>query len=299
MPFALYLGEMKSEIRITALILGVAVAIIVAGCCDECDDTVLVVDNFPPSPPDGVTSVTGDGVVTLFWNPNGELDLGGYAIYYNYDGGDLYTFLAEVPRDQTWYDDYDVRNGFTKFYAVSAFDIEGLESELSYEVVFDTPRPEGANLVLYDYLGQNSDLSGYDFSSLSGSAQAWNDPQTDVYFGVPGGVYTLFAADAGVDIQDYGYAESFDEVGWAPQKGWTPSGKVEVIPGHIYIVRILSGSGYFNYAKVHITELTPDHATMDWAYQTDPDNPELAPEENGPAPEGGKRDEKDRNARQE
>lgn len=284
---------MKSEYRIRdsrgtwndrlLAIFAVLLAGLLIGGCDDCTDsvvyeTVVVVDNLPPSPPDGLVSITGDGIVYLEWNPNREPDLAGYVLYYNYDGGSKYTYMDDISKDQNWYNDEDVENGITKFYAVLAYDIEGLESDLSYEDVFDTPRPEGTGLVLYDYLGQNGNLSGYDFSARPyGYAQAWDEPTTDVYFGTPSGELLMFAKGAGVDVQDYGYADYFDEVGWAPIKGWAPSKSVALIPGHVYIVRILNQTGFYNYAKVRVTELTNTYVTLDWAYQTAPDNPELTP----------------------
>lgn len=292
----------KRRGKVSGTGIAIAVALVAGlllsgGCYDDCDDTVVyetvvVVDDIPPSAPDGLVSITGDGVVYLEWNPNREPDLDGYALYYNYDGGLQYTLLADLDKDQNWYDDYDVVNGVTKYYAVSAYDIEGYESDLSYEDVWDTPRPEGTGLVLYDYLGQNSDLSGYDFSGLTGIAQAWDsiDPATDIYFGTPNGERVMFARGTGVDIQDYGYADYFDEVGWAPVKGYVPGPdkQVALIPGHIYIVRVLNQvSGLYNYAKIHVTELTAEYVRLDWAYQTDPGNPELAPGNQESAPGKG------------
>jgi hypothetical protein len=284
---------MKSEYRIRETkgswndrlpsIFVLLLAGLLLGGCDDCKDkvvyeTVVVVDNLPPSAPDGLVSITGDEVVYLQWNPNQEPDLAGYVVYYNYDGSLRYTFLADVPKDEYWYYDTDVQNGVTKFYAVLAYDIEGLESDLSYEDVFDTPRPEGTDLVLKDYL-QDSDFSGYDFSRLpyGEHTQAWDDPETDIYFGTPNGELLLFAHGTGVDLQDYGYADAFDEVGWAPTKGWA-QGKVALIPGHIYIVRIQNKTtGLYNYAKIRVTDLAINYVQLDWAYQTDPSNPELTP----------------------
>ena len=127
-------------------------------------DTVYVTPNTPPFPPDGVFSVTGDGLVSIYWNPNFEDDLAGYGVYRNDELYGYYTWLADVPANQTYYLDYDVTNGETWYYAVTAIDSAGLESDLSYDVVFDTPRPEGFNLVLMDYLVQD-DQSGYDFDT--------------------------------------------------------------------------------------------------------------------------------------
>jgi hypothetical protein len=266
-----------------AVYLSVAVAfgVLLGGCCDECDrpiERIVVIDNLPPMAPDGVYSVTGDMQVTLYWNPNREPDLAGYDIYWNDQATGYYEYMVTVPFDQNWFVDTDVINGETVFYAVLAFDDEGLESELSYETVFDTPRPEGEDLILFDYLlGQSSDLSGYDFSSLSGTAQVRVDPTTDVYFGAPNGVPTLFAARAEVDIQDYGYIELVD-VDWAPTGGWSLVDEVELIQGHSYIIRIIdTGTGLFNMAKIFVRAISSESITFDWAYQIDENNLELAP----------------------
>lgn len=261
------------------LVAGIAfvTALSLFGCSEEEKDPVVVYDNGAPSAPDGVFSITGDFQVEICWNPNPELDLAGYAVYWNDAPTGAFQLVARVDANTTCYIDTDVDNGVTYYYAVLAFDTDGLESDLSYEDVFDTPRPEGANLVLFDYLGQNSGLSGYDFSSLSGTPQAYNNPTTDVYFGSPNGVPTLFADQgAGVDVQDYGYIDLL-YVDWAPLAGWAPSGRVELIPGHSYIVRIVDGGGFFNMAKFEVVAASAASATLNWAYQIDSDNPELAP----------------------
>jgi hypothetical protein len=269
--------EMKSRLALNVLIAALLLPalLVFTGCCDDCDDTVVVLDNGPPSAPDGVFSVTGDQEVIIYWNPNPEPDIAGYDIYWNDDGTDRYFYLATVPPSQTYYIDEGLTNGVTLFYAVLAFDKDGLESELSSETVFDTPRPEGFNLVLYDYLGQTSNLSGYDFSSLSGTAQAWDELDTDVYFDPSNGVNLLRARD-GVDIQDYGYIDLVD-VSWAPPGGWSPNLHAELIIGHSYIIRISDKQGGHNYAKIYVQNVSSSSATLDWAYQTAVDNPELAP----------------------
>ncbi|NIM18955.1 MAG: hypothetical protein GTO51_01060 [Candidatus Latescibacteria bacterium] len=250
-------------------------ALIYTGCCDECDDTVVMIDNGPPSAPRGLYSVTGDEEVTLYWYENPEPDIAGYDVYWNDEETGYYDYLATTPPDQTWYVDYTIANGETRYYALIAFDTQGLESDWSYEVAFDTPRPEGFNLVLYDYLGQNSSLSGYDFSSLSGTAQAWDDPATDVYFDPSNGV-NLLRARIGVDIQDYGLIDLID-VDWAPSDGWSPTQQAELIYGHSYIVRISDKAGGHNYAKIFVSSVSPSSVTLDWAYQTVVNNPELTP----------------------
>jgi len=251
---------------ITALILP-----FVAGCEDE---NPVVVD-YPPFPPDGVFSVTGDGVVTLFWNENQESDLAGYRVYRGTLEPGPYYPLADVSASETAYDDFDVQNGETWFYAVAAFDTRQHESELSRENVFDTPRPEGFGLVLVE-LGQQASLAGYDFSSLSNAPQPAFDISTDIYFESQANVEYVVCAKPGVDIQDYGLIDLV-AVDWAPEVGWAPSKRAEAIEGHSYIVRILDGQGDFNMAKFIVNDVTTTTLTLDWAYQAVDNNPELGP----------------------
>lgn len=237
-------------------------------------DTVIITPNTPPYPPDGVFSVTGDGLVSIYWKPNWENDLAGYGVYRSGDNI-VFNLLADVPSNQTYYNDYDVTNGETWYYAVTAFDLVGFESDLSHEIVFDTPRPEGFGLVLADYLVQD-DQSGYDFDTESRQASGLGT--TDIYFGLEGAIPYLFT-NSGVDIQDYGLIDLID-VDWAPWVGWAPSGRAEVIPDHSYIIRI-SDQGHWNYAKVEVRSTTTQSVTLDWAYQPVLDLPELAPGQNG------------------
>lgn len=240
-----------------------------------CDDENPVAVDAPPFPPDGVFSVTGDGVVTLFWNPNQEPDLAGYSVWRgNQDPDGPYFHLADVGSNTTSYDDFDVVNGETWFYAVVAVDAAGHESNLSRETVFDTPRPEGFGLVLVD-LGQDPSHAGYDFSSLSNSSQAASLGTTDIYFENLSGVNYVVAADPLVDIQDYGVIDLV-AVDWAPDTGWAPSKRAEAIVGHSYIVRVTDGQGDFNMAKFEVKVVTSDNLTLDWAYQAVDNNPELA-----------------------
>jgi hypothetical protein len=242
----------------------------VAGCEDE---GPVVVDT-PPFPPDGVFSVTGDGVVSIYWNQNWESDLAMYRVYRSTADPGPYFKLDDVPASQTFFDDTSVSNGETWFYAVTALDQAGNESELSLESVFDTPRPEGFDLVLVE-LGQDPSHAGYDFSSLSGQSVPWDGSTTDIYFeSTVSGNY--IRARSGVDIQDYGVIDLVS-VDWAPDTGWAPSGSVEAIVDHSYIVRIVNGQGDSNWAKFFVRNFGAGTVTLDWAYQAVPNNHELTP----------------------
>lgn len=277
----------------TLFVMATAILILpfVAGCsndCSECPDPAGT--NAPPFPPDGVFSITGDGEVEICWNANWEEDLAGYAIYKDDDNDGYYDHLADVNWDVTCYVDGPVNNGETVYYAVLAFDTANRESELSYEDVFDTPRPEGFGVVLSDYLGQNPDESGWDFETRT--VKSWDNDTTDIYFGTltdqptASDVSFIFTA-TGVDIQDYGYFELYDDfrvfVDWAPTSGWTNLGRVEAVEKHAYIVRTRSTSGGVNYAKIWLNSVTNSQVTLDWAYQEVENNPELSPGAGGGA----------------
>ena len=72
-------------------------------------------------------------------------------------------------------------------------------------------------------------------------------------------------------IQDAGYVDLVD-VDYAPPSGWSADGVVEAIPGHSYILLTRDN----HYAKFQVVTRGSTSMTMDWAYQIDPDNPELA-----------------------
>src|SRR5260221_14661495 len=75
------------------------------------------------------------------------------------------------------------------------------------------------------------------------------------------------------DIQDAGYATSLDAVDFPPSAGWSSSGVVELIAGHCYVLRL--GATIVNYAKFRVISISSSQLVFDWAYQTDPNNPEL------------------------
>jgi hypothetical protein len=260
----------------------------------SCGQKEKVVDvpvpvNCAPTSPRGVYAINLDGKVQICWVANYENDVAGYNVYRgtNVDGSFtlIGSVLTETPSPaQYCFEDLDTGNGVQYYYAVSAYDRGGLESDLIIEeVVSGTPRPEGV-ITLYDAAGLPNQ-SGYDFypiTSVPNVPQLYTDPTTDIFFGVNAGTPTIVARRTGVEIQDYGYADNFDVISRAPDAGWSPSRTVEAIVKHMYILRLVETDG-FHYAKVYVTAVTGNFVTFDWAFQTDPGNPDLAP----PAPGRG------------
>jgi len=174
-----------------------------------------------------------------------------------------------------------VENGVTYYYAVSAFDSDGRESELSPEVVDDTPRPEGKNVKLEDYILE-PDISGFDFSHPERGAQPFDLRGVDIYFGIDTEVSVPYIySDNDTRMQDLGYTDSIDDVDVSPTKGFTIL-FVEAIIGHTYAFLVDEE----NYAKIRVTDMQIDWTNGDveeawiafeWAYQLQTGNPELAP----------------------
>jgi hypothetical protein len=254
----------------------IAAALLVGGCDDQ---ETAPRDVTPPAAPRGVYSVTGDGAVTVHWLANTEGDVAGYRIYEApcasgstcpYDRVGVTTGTSFIVSGLT--------NGTTRYFAVAAYDRAGNESPLSRQDVYDTPRPAGFGLTLGDY-SVSPATSGYDFSTYT--VRAFDNANTDIFYGYNGTIHMMFAAFSDVFIQDAGYTSSLDDVDFAPRAptdGWSGDGAVELIVGHSYVCAIESGvAGTYNYAKFRVTSLStsPPRVVLNWAYQTAVDNGEL------------------------
>lgn len=256
------------------LLMLIIPAIGLIGCYIETDvGNDDYIDREPPAIPRGVRTITGDGYVDIEWYPNAEFDLDGYIVWRSTNNRD-FDAIADLPADITHYTDRDVRNGRTYYYAVSAYDSNNPsnESDLSPEDAWDTPRPEGRNIILDDYIFE-PDRSGFDFSNFGKGTIAWDDRATDVYFGFDDEVNVSYLySDNGTKMQDLGFHESFDGIDIVPTQGYT-SLFVELIEGHIYAIVTPDN----NYAKIHVRRLSDFDVVFDWAYQTEPRNIQLAP----------------------
>ncbi len=112
----------------------------------EGDDTPIVKvfadDVFPPGVPSGLQAVfSGVGqkpFVDLLWSPSTDSDLAGYNIYRHEEGGQAVKLNSE-PVKTPAYKDESVQTGKQYFYAVSAVDLRGNESERSEEANEQVP----------------------------------------------------------------------------------------------------------------------------------------------------------------
>ena len=271
---------MKRLNKIKFLMLLSIVLILAVGCdvprwycpppCDDYDYE----DYWAPPVPQNVHSVTGDGKIYIYWDPVRACDLAGYRVWRSRTEHGYYYLIAETRSAN--YVDYDVVNGHTYYYAISAFDEWGNESELSEELVFDTPRPEGHSYRAY-IVEEFPDDAGYDFSAES--VVPYDCPCADIFFGYDDydESYYIQACDENTDILIYGPTDDLTDVDWAPEDGWISGAKVNIYDGYSYLVWTRDN----HFAHIRIKCLCGDYVVFDWAYQTDRGNPELStPETN-------------------
>ncbi len=225
-------------------------------------------DNEPPAPPRGLYSVTGDKKIYLYFLPNTEKDLAGYVVWRGFSYEGPYEEIAILEPSKTSFVDYNVQNGITYYYALSAFDTAGNESELSKENVFDTPRPDGEDMV-WSYL-IFPDYSGFDFSTQT--VVSYLSPSCDFYYkyDTVDAIGYIIVPDTATWVQDMGYTESFDDISYAPSEGWSKLGILEAIEGHTYVFWTEDN----HFAKIRILNINKI-LNFEWAYQTDEGNPEL------------------------
>ena len=211
--------------KMKPILTAISLLLILTGCDINSD-----IDTEAPPPPQGIVTISLDNAVELQWLESQAEDVRGYRIWVSDHYNGRYSPIGSA--SGTSFIDYDAFNGVTYYYAVSAYDYDDNESELSTDVIYDTPRPEGYNIVLAN-LQYSPNVSGYDFSQYA--VTTYDDDYTDIFFENVNGRNVIYVWDDS-DIQDMGYTNSLDDISFAPALGWTPSKMVEAIVGHTYII---------------------------------------------------------------
>lgn len=214
-------------------------------------------DYTPPQAPTGVQVLNGDNRVDIYWNPNRESDVAGYNVYYNYTYQGKYTLLGSTKN--THFVDDGAVNGTKYYYGVAAYDYNGNESELSYDVVYSTPRPEGFNQAIFDYINfPNS--SGYSFFDYK--VVPYDDQYADFFFENYQGTFYLDVWNDS-DIQDMGPTNDIYDIAYAPNSGWSSTKDAIAKVGHTYVIWTFDN----HYAKIRVKNITNDRIVFDWAFQ--------------------------------
>ena len=245
--------------------------------------------------PNGLTTVSLDGAIALYWPDNAYAgDPNGFRNYRVYSSGyDLDADLCEggwrlegttvAPEFRAG----ALENGAPRCFGVSAVSIEGWESLWS-PVRSDTPRFESRNVV----------LTARQFASGSAGFRFWRDLNSDgiaqrAELGLVGsgnasdidfsverdqsGSLVLTPIRNGVYLRSWvnGPIADLTEVDYAPASGFgrTP---LDAHPGWGYVWET-PGQPYVRFGAIRVTHVGQDLLILDWAFQPDPGNPELSP----------------------
>jgi len=177
-------------------------------------------------------------------------------------------------------------NGVPRCFGVSAISVEGYESLWS-PLRNDTPRPDSRNVVLYARQVQDA-TSGFRFwRDLNGDGLAQpgelglvgSGSATDIDFSVERdatGAMFLRPVRSGTGIEPYanGPVADLTSIDIAPNISYS-SAPIQALPGWGYVVEMSGGDGFARYGAVRVTHVGQSFLILDWAFQTDPGNPEL------------------------
>lgn len=238
------------------------VALSIAGC----EDTTTTVQPKEMAPPLGLTTITGDGKVTLSWQASnyGE-DREGFDVYQA--NGDVAatapdqipasfgtTPVATLATTQEAGDFSVIVNGLTNgvtysFLVVATKDQGGKISRPS-NIVSDTPRRESTTITLVN--GGSSRYLDVAGDPPTPSASSTNADVLCQSFNAGAGDRHGMVGVNSARVQDLGFVQTWDEVDQAPLgSGSYPDAaySVQVLPGHVYAVF----TGDNHYAKLWVS----------------------------------------------
>lgn len=255
---------------------------------------VTVDERLALAKPNSLTSVSLNGAIALVWSDNAyTADPDGFAHYR------VYSASYDIDRDlcgTTWklegttvapeFRVGAMANGVARCFAVAAISIEGFESLWSPKRG-DTPRPDARNVAV-TVRQANDQSAGFRFwRDLDGDGKV---QPTELGRTLPGGSPEAdFAADRdangriyltptrqGTSVALYGNHPVGDltEIDLAPTNGYSRT-PVEAVPGWGYVFQMAAADQFYRYGAVRVSHVGRDLIIFDWAFQTDPGNPEL------------------------
>lgn len=257
-------------------------------------NSVTIDERLALEKPATMVTTSLDGAIALTWSDNAYTsDPQGFSTYRVYSASyDLDLGLC----GETWslegttvapeYIAGALTNGSPRCFGVSAISIEGFESLWS-PVRSDTPRPDARNIVVYARQYSNTgsgfrfwrDLDNDDISDFNelGIISAGN--LSDIDFSVErdiAGALFMTPVRSGTGVNVYGSVpvEDLTSIDYAANVNYPTSG-IEAVPGWGYVFEMDGGDGFFRYGAVRVTHVGQNFLILDWAFQTDPGNPEL------------------------
>jgi hypothetical protein len=170
---------------------------------------------------------------------------------------------------------------------VTAVSVDDFESERS-PVRPDTPRPDTRNVLLYasQFQADGSafrfwdDLNGDHLVQRTELGLVRSGAGTDIDFAVDrdsSGDLFLTPVRPGTGVEYYDAnnpVEDLTSIDFAADRTYRTS-SILAIPGYGYVFEMDGGDGFKRYGAVRISHVGQEFLILDWAFQTDPGNPEL------------------------
>jgi hypothetical protein len=258
---------------------------------------------IPPDVPAQLVSTTLDGAVALTWTDNAYTSDPG-----NFQNYRVYSTSYDLDADQcggSWRLEGTtvapeflagaLTNGISRCFAVSAVSIDGAESSRSGAQA-DTPRPDSRNVLVFARQSQDAE-SGFRFwDDLNGDLRTQDNElgfvrsgsATNIDFSVEAdgaGALFLTPVRSGTGVEFYSDVpvEDLTSVDLAPcLPAPSPqnclaysSTPIEASPGFGYAFEMDGGDGFLRFGALRVTHVGQTFLIFDWAFQTDPGNPEL------------------------
>lgn len=269
--------------------IGVVVAL---AACSSNDRTG---PGAPLEIPATLTSITLDGAIALSWSDNAfTSDPGNFQNYRVYSTSYNLnqnlcgsTFQLEGSTVAPEFLVGALTNGISRCFSVTAVSVDGFESDRS-PLRFDTPRPDARTVVINVFQSQAAG-SGFRFwDDLNGDGLVGTDEiglvragnALDIDFVVdrdPGGDVFLTPIRPGTGVEYYDDTKPVEDltaIDFAANRTYRNSG-IQALPGFGYVFEMHEGDGFIHYGALRILHVGQTFLIVDWAYQTDPLNPEL------------------------
>ncbi|HEY8259069.1 MAG TPA: hypothetical protein VIG08_15540 [Gemmatimonadales bacterium] len=271
----------------------IPVALAVAACNDDNGSG----PGTTPDAPTSLSSVSLDGAIALTWSDNSYIadpsNFQNYRVYsttYNIDANPPVCGSSFRLEGTTVAPEFVVgalANGEPRCYTVTAVSVDGFESDRS-PLRGDTPRPDARNVVVFARQTQTAG-SGFRFwDDLNGDNQVQSTELGIVRDGTSGAIdfavdrdgsgdlfLTPIRAGTGVEYyDDTNPVEDLTSVDFAPDQTYRTT-PIQAVPGFGYVFEMSAADGSPRFGALRVTHVGQTFLIMDWAFQTDPGNPEL------------------------
>jgi hypothetical protein len=268
-------------------------ALVLLAACSNDDDV-----NGPgitPEAPSSLSSTSLDGGIALVWSDNpfqADPDIfGNYRIYstsYDIDVDECDTeWAVEGTTVAPEFLVGALANGVPRCFSVTAVSVDGLESDRS-PLRGDTPRPDSRNVALAA-APTTANGAGFRFwDDLNGDGavqdtelglvRSANSPDIDFFVDRDGnGDLFLTPVRAGTGVEYYDESDPVEDltsIDFAPDRTYRTSA-IQALPGFGYVFEMDGGDDFPRYGAVRVQHVGTTFLILDWAFQTDPGNPEL------------------------